>query len=189
MSTRKDLLRIVRRSQTFISILLFIIVFLFCWQVTDFELTEIQLSKWGESGVTAPFWNGIVCVLAVSIFINSYLYIKHTPRIKRKNISYALFGLIALCLFIVGLFNVNYKIIHNIAAYLYFFAYPLAIFIFTYLHRTTLQYKDWVKDMTISISMIVLPLVFVALFNGMAWAETIHTSLVILWNIKLALNE
>jgi hypothetical protein len=60
-------------------------VFIFCWHVTDFEITDIQLSKWGESGITAPFWNGIVCLLAISIFINSYLYINHTNRIKNKN--------------------------------------------------------------------------------------------------------
>lgn len=189
MSTRKELLRVIRRSQTFISILLFIIVFLFCWQVTDFQLSEIQLSKWGESGITAPVWNGIICLLSISIFVNSYLYIKHTPRIKQKNISYVLFGFIAFCLFIVGVFNVNYNIIHNIAAYLYFFTYPLVIFIFTYLHRKTLQYKDWVKDITISISMIILPLIFVALFNGMAWAEIAHVALSIVWNIKLAFYD
>lgn len=189
MSTRRDLMRIIRRSQTFISILLFAVVFLFCWHVTDFKLTDIQLSKWGESGLTAPIWNGIVCLLAVSIFVNSYLYIKHTPRIKHKFISYFLFGFITLCLFLVGYFDMNYKFIHNVAAYLYFFAYPLVIFIFTYIHRKTIQYQDWVKDISISIAMIIIPLVFVAMFKGMAFAETAHIVLVILWNIKLALHE
>ncbi len=189
MGTRRNLLKIIRRLQTFISIILFISVFLFCWGVTNFELSDIQLSKWGESGFTAPIWNSIVCLLAISIFINSYLYIKHTPRIKHKTISYLLFAFISLCLFIIGFYDMNHRFIHNFAAYLYFFAYPLIIFIFTYVHRKTLHYSDWIKDIFISISMIIIPLIFVYLFKGMAFAETAHIILVIFWNIKIALNE
>ena len=189
MRTKRDLLELIRKSQTFISIILFFFVFIFCWQVTDFEITDIQLSKWGESGLTAPIWNSIVCLLSVSIFINSMLYIKNSHRVKRKTLSYALFGFISLCLFLVGLFNVNYSFIHNLSAYLYFFTYPLAIFIFTYINRATLQYKDWIRDLSISIMMIILPLIFIALFKGMALAETVHTALVITWNIKLALKN
>jgi hypothetical membrane protein len=117
------------------------------------------------------------------------LYIKNSHRVKRKTLSYALFGFISLCLFLVGLFNVNYSFIHNLSAYLYFFTYPLAIFIFTYINRATLQYKDWIRDLSISIMMIILPLIFIALFKGMALAETVHTALVITWNIKLALKN
>lgn len=189
MSAKKDLVKIIRRLQTFMSIFLFFIVFLFCWNVTGFDITEIQLSHWGESGPIAIVWNSIICLLATSIGVNSYLYIKHTPRIKRKKISYALFGLIAVCLLLVGIFNINYKIIHNIAAYLYFFAYPLVIFIFTHIHRKDMQYQNWLKNIVISTGMIVLPLSFMVMFNGMAIAETAHTIFVVAWNIKLALHE
>lgn len=186
---KKDLLRTIRRLQTILSVALFSMVFIFCWHVTDFEITDIQLSKWGESGITAPFWNGIVCLLAISIFINSYLYIKHTNRIKHKNISYLLFGFVSTCLFLVGFFNVNYEFIHNLAAWLYFFSYPLIIFIFTFIHKNDLKYSDWFKDISISLSMIIFPLIFIWLFNGMAIAELAHILFVIIWNIKLAINE
>lgn len=186
---KKDLIKIIRRLQTSVSVILFALVFVFCWHVTDFEIKDIQLSKWGESGITAPIWNGIVCLLAISIFINSYLYIKHTNRIKKKKVSYMMFGFVSFCLFLVGLFNVNYTLIHNLAAWLYFFSYPLVIFSFTFIHKTDLKYKDWVKDVFISVSMIIFPLIFIRLFDGLAIAETVHILFVIIWNLKIALYE
>ena len=190
MKRREDLVRLIRRSQTFISIMLFLGVFLFSWDVTGFELTEIQLSKWGETGsVVESVWNGVVCLLSISIFINTYLYINQNNRIKYKNISYLMFGFVSLCLFVVGFFNVNYQFIHNLGAYLYFFTFPLVVFLFAHIHRTTLHYKDWVHHMILSISMMVFPLIFLSFFNGMAISETIHIIFVVLWNLKIAFKK
>ncbi len=186
---KRDLLRIIRRSQTFISITLFCVAFLFCWHVTDFKITEIQLSKWGESGITANIWNSIMCLLSISIFINSILYIKNNNRLSWVKTSYLMFGFVSICLFLVGAFNVNYLQIHNLAAYLYFFCYPFAIFAFTHLNRKTLQYRDWMINLGISMTMIFLPLIFIYMFEGKAIAEIVHTSIVILWNIKIATED
>jgi hypothetical membrane protein len=189
MKTRKDLIKMIRRLQTSISIILFSMVFIFCWRVTDFKITEIQLSEWGESGQTAWIWNSIVIFLSFSILFNSIIYISNNTRIKYKTISYLLFIFISMCLFSVGFFDINEQPIHNIAAWLYFFSYPLVIFIFTHIHRKHLQYSDWLKDILISISMILLPLLFIWLYDGMAIAETIHIILVMMWNLKIALND
>jgi hypothetical membrane protein len=187
MHTREELVRIIRRSQTFISILLFISIFLFSWHVTGFEITEIQLSKWGETGsIVEKVWNTAVCILSISILTNSILYIKHNSRIICKEIAYLLFIIVSTCLFIVGAFNVNYTIIHNVAAYLYFFAYPLAIFVFAHLNRKHLQYEDWVHHMILCIGMIIIPLICIYSFNGMAIAEITHIIFAILWNLKIA---
>ena len=48
MSNKSDLVSLIRRTQTIVSILLFFVVMFFCWKVTDFKLTEIQLSYWGK---------------------------------------------------------------------------------------------------------------------------------------------
>ena len=78
MKRREDLVRLIRRSQTFISIMLFFGVFFFSWNVTGFELTEIQLSKWGETGsVVESVWNGVVCLLSISIFSKRYFKISN----------------------------------------------------------------------------------------------------------------
>src|SRR5690606_4604082 len=102
---RSDLVKIIRRSQTFISIMLFLGVFFFSWDVTGFEITEIQLSKWGETGsIVESIWNSAICLLSVSILFNSIYYIRNNHRIKYKTTSYVLFSLISICLFIIGFF-------------------------------------------------------------------------------------
>ncbi len=187
---RSDLIKIIRRSQTFISIMLFFGVFFFSWDVTGFELTEIQLSKWGETGsIVESIWNSAVCLLSISILFNSIYYLKNNNRIKYKTTSYVLFSLISICLFVIGFFNVNHNFIHNLAAYLYFFIYPFSIFIFAHLNRKTLHYKDWIQHVVISISMMVLPLIFISLFNGMALAEMTHILFVVIWNLKIAFKS
>jgi hypothetical membrane protein len=186
---REDLIRLVRKSQSVISIILFFMVFSFCWKVTNFEITEIQLSQWGRNGLVGWLWNSIVCVLGFSMFITSILYIKNNNRIKWVYTSYFLFTFISLCLLGVGFFNINYPFIHSVCAWTYFFAYPLVIFLFTHLNRNVLQYKDWRNNLIISVSMIVIPLIFIYLFKGMAIAETSHILFVIIWNLKIALKN
>jgi hypothetical membrane protein len=167
--------------------MLFIGVFLFSWDVTGFELTEIQLSQWGETGSGVErIWNGVVCLLSISIFLNTYFYIKHNNRIKYKSISYGMFTFVSFCLFVVGFFNVNYHFIHNLGAYLFFFTFPLVIFLFAHIHRKTLQYSDWLHHIIIAVSMVILPLVFISFFNGMAISEISHIVFVVLWNLKIA---
>lgn len=190
MKSRKDLIRMFRRSQAFISILLFTIISLFFWNFTGFNLSDIQLSHWGSSKVEGSWlWNSSIVILSISIFINSYYYISDNNRIKNKKIPYLLFSFISICLFIVGVFNVDYRIIHNVAAWLYFFCYPLFIFIFTYLNRANLKYKEWQSNLIISTSMIILPMIAINMFSGFAIPEIIHVILVIIWNIKINYND
>lgn len=189
MSSRERFIRVVRRSQTFISILLFIVVFFFCWKFTNLDIREIQLSNWGKGGWIGRVWNTAVCTFAISIFINSFLYLKNNSRIKYKRIFYFLFGFLSLCLFMVGYFNIDWRVIHNISAGLYFFFYPLTIFLFSYFNRKYLSYKDWQHKVIISVAMTVVPIILMSMFTGMAIAEIAHTSLVIIYNIKLSIGD
>jgi hypothetical protein len=188
-SSRKRLIKLVRRSQTYISIFIFIIVFFICWKFANLDIREIELSKWGKSGWIGRIWNSAVCLFAVSIFVNSFLYLKNQTRIKYKKKFYYLFGFLSICLFGVGFFNLDHEIIHNVSAGLYFFLYPLTIFIFAYLNRKYMMYSDWLQKVIISTSMAVLPIMFINMFPGMAIAEIAHTFLVILYNIKIARHE
>lgn len=189
VSSREELIRVVRRAQTYISILLFLIVFVICWKFTNLDIREIQLSNWGKSGWIGRVWNTAVCTFAISIFINSFTYLKNNSRIKYKRIFYWLFGFLSLCLFSVGFFNIDWRMIHNTSAGLYFFFYPFTIFLFSYLNRKYLSYKDWQQKVIISISMAVIPMILMSLFKGMAIAEIAHTTLVIIYNIKLSRQD
>jgi hypothetical membrane protein len=186
MLMREDLVKMIRRFQTVTAIILFFAVFLLCWKTTNFQITEIQLSDWGKSGIIGYLWNTALCGLAISTLINSFLYIKKSNRIRWKWFSYSMFGFVSFALFATGFFNLNWGWIHNISAWIYFFMYPLVIFIHTHINRSTLLLSDWRAGILISMGMIVLPLLSVSLFSGMAIPETIHIIFVIIWNLKIA---
>jgi hypothetical membrane protein len=97
-----------------------------------------------------------------------------------------MFSFVALALFATGFFNLNWGMVHMWSAWIYFFIYPLVIFIHTHINRKTLHYKDWRDGILISIGMIVMPLLTSSLFFGLAISETIHIIFVIIWNLKIA---
>jgi hypothetical membrane protein len=187
--SKERLIQIIRRSQTFISILVFFTVFIICWWVTKLDIRDIQLSNWGVIGWVGKIWNSSICLFSISIFINFYLYIRNNSRLKYKISFLILFSILSIFLFLVGYFNMNYHQIHYIFALSYFFLYPLVIFIFSHFNRKYLSYNDWVHKVVISVLMAILPLIFIYAFKGMAIAEIAHTTLVIIYNIKLSRQD
>ena len=191
MSRKSDLVDTIRKLQTVISILIFFLVFAFCWSATDFKIDEIQLSAWGSesSPITYNIWNSVIVLLSVSIMINVSYFIHKHVRLKQKKIPYIFFGFVSLCLSLVGFFSVDYKVIHNLAAWSYFFLFPLAIFTMAYINRESLLYREWFTHLLFSIIMIVLPLTVINLFEGMAIPETLHTITVCVWNIYVTFKN
>jgi hypothetical membrane protein len=190
MSQKQDLISLIRKTQTIISILLFFIITLFCWKVTGLEVSEIQVSYWGSKNMTYGWlWNGIIILLSLSILFNNILFIKNHDRIKNKKIPYLLFSFVALNLLMVGVFNIEYGVLHDLPAWIYFFSYPLTIFIMAYINRTSLLYKEWFTHLIFSVVMILLPLSTVTLFGGLAIPEILHSFVVSMWNIHIAFKR
>lgn len=187
-----DIIKIhrIRRYQTIISILLFIGVFNLCWYVTDFKLTEIQLSFWGVDSKLGWLWNGCICLLSISIFFNVYYYIKHHPRLhnpftKPLNLGF-LFSTISL--FLTGAIDMSY-ILHAFVAYIYFFSFPLVVFLFAHLNRKHLKYREWKIHTGFAICMAVFPLLVIGFFPGLAIAEILHTIFAIGWNLWILMLD
>lgn len=190
MSHKEDLINLIRKTQTIVSILLFFIVSLFCWKVTGLDVKEIQISHWGGSDMEWGWlWNGVIMSLSISIIFNNLLFIKNHLRLKYKKIPYVLFSVVGVCLFMVGLFNVEWGLLHNVPAWIYFFLYPLSIFVMAYLNRTSLLYKEWFTHLIFSVLIIVLPLASITMFDGFAIPEIIHSLLISLWNIHVAFKS
>lgn len=186
MKLKEELLRKFRRLQTIISVVLFLFVLLFFITTTDFNIKEIQVSKWGTLDKTGWVFNSSLVILSISTFLNVFFYIKNHNRIIDKKFLYILFGSVSFSLFLTGLFDVeSNKIIHNFSAFTYFFAYPLAIFIMSHLNRKTINYNEWILHLSSSMSMVMAPLILIMFFNGMAIPEIVHTLVVMFWNISL----
>jgi len=190
MSNKGDLVNLIRKTQTIVSIVLFFVVMLFCWQITDYELSEIQISYWGGDDMEYGWvWNSIIVLLSISIFFNNMIFIKKHVRLENKIIPYISFSIVAVSLFIVGLFNLDHILIHDVSACIYFFSYPLAIFTMAYLNRKKLLYKEWFTHLIFSVIMMVLPLTLLNFFNGFGFSEILHSLIVCIWNIHVAFKR
>jgi hypothetical protein len=80
-------------------------------------------------------------------------------------------------------------LLHNIPAYFYFFTYPLTIFITAFLNRGDLLYKEWYFHLMASIVMIIIPLLFINFFSGLAIPEITHSIIVSVWNIIITFKK
>jgi hypothetical membrane protein len=190
MSSKYDLVRIIRRTQTVVSVTLFLLTMLFCWQSTGLKLTEIQISYWGSSEMEYGWlWNSIIVMLSISIIINNILFVKRHSRLKYKTIPYILFSLVSFCLLLVGSFNLEHNLLHDIPAWIYFFLYPLSIFTMAYLNRGILHYKEWFTHLIFSIIMIVTPLMCLSFTEGLGLSEIAHSLIVISWNVHTAFKR
>lgn len=178
----------IRRIQSLISILVFTSAFLFCWYVTDFNIFEIQLSFWGVEKSSSMYWNCTIMLLSLSLFFNVDYYIKNHIRMINKKRLRIMFGSVFFSLFLTGLVNMHYYI-HNLTAVYYFFFLPLVIYLMAYLNKKTIQYKEWLGHIVFSSCMIILPLLFIHLFKGMAISEAIHSLIVMLWSVWILKKE
>lgn len=177
-------IKLFRRLQTAFSILLFVGVFLICWHTTEFKLSEIQLSFWGIDSKLGWIWNSCLIVLAFSIFINVHFFVKLHGRLHEKYTEFIRYSflLTSIFLFLTGFVDLTHYL-HYVTAYLYFFSYPLVVFLFAHLNRKHIQYKEWRLHTIFSVCMVVLPMLVIEVFHGKAIAETIHSVIVIGWNV------
>lgn len=177
-----------RRTQTISSIVIFFLVFAICWYVTKFSIKDIQLSYWGIEGNIGWLWNSCLATVSISMCFNVYHYIEGHPRIQFKKILQNIFIIVYLSLFLTAIIDMNHES-HKITALFYFFAYPMSIFIFAHLNRKLLKYKEWLIHTSISVSMAVISLLLIHIFNGMAIAETAHGIIAVGWNLWLLLDD
>ena len=179
-----DKLTYIRKLQTKISIILFIIIFLFSWHTTEFSILDIQLSQWGVELTTAKWWNFIIMLLSITLSINTLFYIIKHNRIIYKQLFICCFLILFISLFITGLLPMNYEF-HDITAYFYFLTFPFIIFLLAFLNRKKIQYREWLNHLIFSTCMIIIPLIFINIFKGMAIAEVSHSIIVMGWSLWL----
>jgi hypothetical protein len=183
---KEELILRFRKAQTLTSVLLFFIVTLFFLTVSEEKVSEIQISYWGTGDAFGWIFNYTLISLSISIFINTFFYIKNHNRINKKNREYIFFLFISLCLFFTGFFSVDSnKMLHNIFAFSYFFTYPFVIFLLAYNNRKNILYKEWFFHLSTSLSMIILPLFLLSFFDGMGVGEIVHSIIVSFWNLRI----
>jgi hypothetical membrane protein len=182
---KHELVTQIRRLQIIIMSVVFVLVTALCWSSTGFDIREIQVSEWGGDTHVADIWNTSLALISIAVLFNVIVWIKRHARLGFKKLFYVLFSIVSLSLLIVAIFPHTHGALHNVPAFIYFFAYPLVIFFMAFLNRRKLLLKEWTRHLVISICMITLPLLFLNFFNGYAISEIIHSVIVIIWNISI----
>ena len=168
----------------FVSATLFVLIFLICYKVTGFKITEIPLSQWGVTHSVSWLWNNCLFILGMSCYFNIHQYLELHPHLSfKKHFKYVfLFQCVSMSL--LGVF-VKGQIIHNILAYTYFFSIPLTIFLLAALNRARLTLDEWIVNTILSAAMIAFPLTALFIFSGKGIAESLHSILFLIWNIYI----
>lgn len=170
-----------RKVQLLISSIIFIIVFICFIVLTNFKLTEIQLSYFGAKTNFNWIWNCSVILVSISSFLNINYYLDSIKNLNFKKGFKAFFFIICLSLFFTGLINMQFKI-HNFMAFYYFFSYPVGIFFLAHLNHKTLSYSQWKGHLIFFLVLTITPILLLYMFNGMAFAEITHIIIILVWN-------
>lgn len=178
-----------RSCQNIISSTIFLIVLCFFCYTTEFKLTEIQLSRWSANNEYSWLWNLSIIMLSFSFFFNYKNFINSYQKIEKKFTIDVLFAITTGCLFLTGVFNTSFLMLHNFFAWVYFLAAPVAIFAFAHFNAAQLPVRVWKTHLTISLLSVVAPIITLFFFNGMAISEIIHTSFIMVWNMLAMKNR
>lgn len=173
----------LRKIQHVISSVIFVAIFFFFLYTTKYHITEIQLSYWSANNNLSWLWNLSLALISFSFYFNSKEYIDSHPSINNRRTINRLFLISSVCLFLTSIFNINYLIPHNIFAVGYFLITPLAIFSIAHFNAEKIPILDWKINVVFPILIVVLPIITLFCYNGMAISEIIHTSLIIAWNL------
>lgn len=177
-------LKTFRRLQLASSVAVFLFVFVFCYKTTGFNLTEIPLSKWGVTKGVSWIWNMCLILVGVSCYFNIFHYLNVHPHLEFKKQFKIVFLIECMSICLVGVFPSG-NILHGIFAYAYFFTLPFFIFMLATLNRIRITVSEWLTHTAISSVMVIIPLISFLTFTGKAIAETIHSTIFIVWNFYL----
>ena len=123
-------------------------------------------------------------LIAHFILRNISSFLEENQRIKYGRIWRQVFGLSCLGLAIVGIVPMESGTldIHDIAAWSYFFMFPLTILLMAFFERKNIQHGEFLHHVITAAIMAILPSIIYDLFKGAAVAEVSHSLIVLYWN-------
>tara|TARA_Y100000389_G_C17418632_1_gene495290 strand:- start:1268 stop:1648 length:381 start_codon:yes stop_codon:yes gene_type:complete len=111
-------------------------------------------------------------------------FLEENGRIKRGRLWKQVFTMCLFGLAIVGIVPMDPGSIdiHDIAAWSYFFMFPLTILLMAYTERKNIQHSEFLHHVITAAIMAILPAFVFDLFQGAAIPEIIHSLVVLYWN-------
>lgn len=175
--------KLLRRVFLIFSILLGILVPLYCWyQYPDFNPVHQPLSHFGVIEPTWLLWNSTLVFLSIGIFLNAYTSLRY--YFKKRRLRYPLRMLLissSVSLFLIGTIPMDFEIYHKIPAFLFFFTYNLFVFLFG-LFRSLKYLRRGMFSIFIGLSML-SSLLLLLPFPSYGVFEIVYFSFILIWNI------
>ena len=175
--------KLLRRSFLIFSILLGILVPLYCWyQYPDFNPVHQPLSHFGVIEPTWLLWNSTLVFLSIGIFLNAYTSLRY--YFKKRRLRYPLKMLLissSVSLFLIGTIPMDFEIYHKIPAFHFFFTYNLFVFLFG-LFRSLKYLRRGMFSIFIGLSMLASLLLLLP-FPSYGVFEIVYFSFILIWNI------
>ncbi len=175
--------KLLRRAFLIFSILLGILVPLYCWyQYPDFNPVHQPLSHFGVIEPTWLLWNSTLVFLSIGIFLNAYTSLRY--YFKKRRLRYPLKMLLissSVSLFLIGTIPMDFAIYHKIPAFLFFFTYNLFVFLFG-LFRSLKYLRRGMFSIFIGLSMLASLLLLLP-FPSYGVFEIVYFSFILIWNI------
>jgi hypothetical membrane protein len=175
--------KLLRRAFLIFSILLGILVPIYCWyQYPDFNPVHQPLSHFGVIEPTWLLWNSTLVFLSIGIFLNAYTSLRY--YFKKRRLRYPLKMLLissSVSLFLIGTIPMDFAIYHKIPAFLFFFTYNLFVFLFG-LFRSLKYLRRGMFSIFIGLSMLASLLLLLP-FPSYGVFEIVYFSFILIWNI------
>ncbi|MGY8951667.1 MAG: DUF998 domain-containing protein [Flavobacteriales bacterium] len=175
--------KLLRRVFLIFSILLGILVPIYCWyQYPDFNPVHQPLSHFGVIEPTWLLWNSTLVFLSIGIFLNAYTSLRY--YFKKRRLRYPLKMLLissSVSLFLIGTIPMDFEIYHKIPAFLFFFTYNLFVFLFG-LFRSLKYLRRGMFSIFIGLSMLASLLLLLP-FPSYGVFEIVYFSFILIWNI------
>jgi hypothetical membrane protein len=175
--------KLLRRAFLIFSILLGILVPIYCWyQYPDFNPIHQPLSHFGVIEPTWLLWNSTLVFLSIGIFLNAYTSLRY--YFKKRRLRYPLKMLLissSVSLFLIGTIPMDFEIYHKIPAFLFFFTYNLFVFLFG-LFRSLKYLRRGMFSIFIGLSMLASLLLLLP-FPSYGVFEIVYFSFILIWNI------
>ena len=175
--------KLLRRVFLIFSILLGILVPLYCWyKYPDFNPVHQPLSHFGVIEPTWLLWNSTLVFLSIGIFLNAYTSLRY--YFKKRRLRYPLKMLLissSVSLFLIGTIPMDFEIYHKIPAFLFFFTYNLFVFLFG-LFRSLKYLRRGMFSIFIGLSMLASLLLLLP-FPSYGVFEIVYFSFILIWNI------
>lgn len=158
------------------------------WMIPDFNPIHKPLSYFGVVEHTSWLWNLTLLFLAIGVFLNakaSFFY--YFKKRYARNFLRILLWVSSISLVLTALINMQYSLLHKLAAACFFATYNFFVFCFGFI-RALKQLRKGIFSVVIGVLMLLSCLLLIP-FPSYGVFEIVYLILILCWNSTVLLER